>query len=69
LGFINKKVRAASVLVVKDTVFGFLDQKGYESSVVESDKRRIRVYGQSLSPEKHEIHLNYIIPFQYTSIS
>ena len=43
LGFINKKVRAATIICSTDTVFGTLDRKGYESSILEIDKRKIKV--------------------------
>jgi hypothetical protein len=61
LGFLNKKFRAATLLTIDDSLFGLLDQKGYEGSVVESDKNRIKVKYQIITIETYDVHLKYII--------
>ena len=41
---------------MEDSIFGILDKNGYESSVVEADKKRIRVYFDKINIEKYEVH-------------
>lgn len=49
LGFVNKTYRSGSVVATEDCFFGCLDQNGYESSVIEADKRRIKNHTHFLS--------------------
>jgi hypothetical protein len=44
LAMMNSRPRAASIMSLDDSVYGILDIHGYESSVLENDKQKIRVY-------------------------